>query len=281
MPRPASVKPRQRGPKRASNKDAPTSREVDTSEVVVEISELGNFRESTNILLHGPVGHGKTVYAAGLGKRAVFLGSDRGVVSAKHIGSEARIIRAPDWPHFVAGVELADKELTDEDWLIVDTHNKAQRMFIRWYLGVIHEENESRDLDIPALQDHQKWQNAFMRWTDHLIEAQYNTVLICNSMTRMNSDGDEMVMPLIAGGRNNDVCEYVMAQVDVIQYLQIASKLSTKDNTVRRVFSQPYTHPDTEKTYVAKDHYGVLPAWEDIDQDDLTAMADFAEMIRG
>lgn len=281
MPRPASVKPRRSTrAKSSSGKDAPVSHEADVSDIVMEIEDLADFEGSTNIILHGPIGHGKTVLAGGA-PNATFLGADRGVVSAKRMGSKAGIMLAPDWRHFLAGVKKADEQFGPDDWLIVDTHNKAQRMYIRWLLKTINAENETRDLDIPALQDHQKWQNAFMRWTDHIIDAPYNVIFVCNSMTKTNSEGEDIVMPMLPGGRNNEVCEYICAQVDVIMYYTIASNLSTPDNTVRRAFTQPYVHPENGKTYVAKDHYGVFGNYQDVAQNETDAMREFVEMIRG
>jgi hypothetical protein len=280
MPRPQNAKPRQRQrATRRNSKEAPVGREVDTSSVTVEISSLSTFNQSANVLLYGPIGNGKTALAGGLGKIGTFLGSDRGVVSAKETGSECGIILAPDWPHFAAGVELADRELGPEDWLIVDTHTRAQRQYIVWYLGAIHDENEARDLDIPALQDHQKWQNAFLRWTDHLISAPYNVLFICNEMTRTNASGEEVVMPLIRGGRNLEVCEEICAQVDVIMYYRLMPKQG-KAARVRRAFFQPFQDSE-EKRYYAKDHFNVFGEYQDVGENEYSAMSEFAAMING
>lgn len=285
MPRPqtgpGSRRPT-RGPGRRTNKqekEAPTSVEADLSNVTVEIQDLAGLVKSANILIHGPLGNGKTIMASGV-DNGTFLATDQGVISAKQVGSKAGVIWAPDWEHVLAGINLADDKLGTDDWLIADTWTNAQQLYVQWLLRTIHADNPARDLDIPALQDHQKWQNAIKRWTGHLVNAKYNTIFICNSMTKTNDDGDDVVMPLILGGRNNEVCEYVCALMDVILYVEVLPQKDGDDKVVRRVVAQPTVTSDGRRI-VAKDHFGALGRWQDVEEDDTKAMQDFAEMIRG
>src|SRR5205823_10524874 len=107
-----------------AEKENPTALEADVSGVAVEIQDLASAKKSTNILIHGPVGNGKTILAAGI-KNGVFLASDQGVISAKQVGSEAGMIWAPDWEHVLAGIKLADDKLGEDEWLIADTWTNA------------------------------------------------------------------------------------------------------------------------------------------------------------
>jgi hypothetical protein len=284
MPRPASgpgsrrnTGTRQRNAKK--EKEAPSALEADTTNVSVEIQDLANLVKSTNILIHGPVGNGKTILASGV-DNATFLATDQGVVSAKQVGSPAGVIWAPDWEHELAGIRLADQKLGPEDWLILDTWTNAQQLYVQWLLRAINADNPARDMDIPALQDHQKWQNAIKRWTGHVVNAQYNTIFICNSMTKVSDDGDDVVMPLILGGRNNEVCEYVCALMDLILYVEVLPSSDLSEPVVRRVVAQPTTTSDGRRI-IAKDHFGVLGRWQDVEEDDTKAMQEFADMIRG
>src|SRR6266704_4455878 len=129
--------PPRRGVRQTRSKTATQEREnpqsLEAGAVTVEIEDLTTFNESTNILLHGPSGHGKTVLAGGA-PNATFLSTEKGVVAARRAGSKAGLIRAPDWEHVVAGLDLADQRLGPEDWLIVDSGTKMQVLYIRWIL---------------------------------------------------------------------------------------------------------------------------------------------------
>lgn len=271
---PASSRRRSTGTRRTAtqSREAPQSIEAEIVEVGPE--DLQEFNESINIGLYGPSGHGKTRLAGGA-PNAIFLSTEKGVVSAQRGGSTAQVIRAPDWEHALAGVRWADNNMGPDDWLIIDSHTKMQILYIRWLLRKKNEENGSRDLDIPALQDHQKWQNAFMRWSDHIIEAQYNTIFICTDMIRENDEGDTEVLPQIRGGKHLEVCRYIISQWDVGLYYARSDRASKDGPLVRRALAQPFP------PYWAKDRYDAIGEYFDIENGYNDGMADIIDLIRG
>lgn len=266
-------------PKRGARKALPASRvkereapqSVEEPEVVVEITDMDDFNEAIKILIHGPSGHGKTVLAGGA-PNATFITTEKGVIAAKRAGSKARVMRTPSWPHVVAAKARADREFGPDDWVILDSLTKMQVLMIRWILESIHEQNSARDLDIPAIQDHQKWQNYFKRFFDQLIDAPYNVIFITTEMYREDKDGDTIVLPAITG-KDYEICNYIRAQTDVNLYYGITDK--TADGTpVRRALAQPVP------PFVAcKDRYNALGRYQDVPDDDFTAMREFIEMI--
>ena len=167
-------------------RDNPVS--IEAEDVSIEIEDIEDLSESINIGIFGPTGHGKTALAGGA-PNAVVMRTESGVKTLRHTGSKARILNATTWPKIEAATNWADNKLGPEDWLIVDSGNRAQLEYVRWLLRAIHEQNSSRDLDIPALQDHQKWQNAYMRWTDRIIDAPYNSIFLYIDMKREDEDG--------------------------------------------------------------------------------------------
>lgn len=265
------TRPARRRQSAKQTRDNPESIEAD--DVSIDFEELGDFEESTNICIYGPTGHGKTALAAGA-PNAVIMRTESGVKTAKMVGSKARVLNATTWPKIEASTRKADRELGPEDWLIVDSGNRAQLEYVRWLLRTIHEQNSSRDLDIPALQDHQKWQNAYMRWADHIIDAPYNSIFLFIEMTRETEDGDEEILPLIRGGKHLEVCRHIMSQFDMILYYAMTDKSDPPG--MRRLLAQP--HPATPM--VAKDRYGVLGQYVDIGDEDYTAMADIIATIK-
>jgi hypothetical protein len=271
-----------RGAKRArpsakQSREAPEAVEADVENVSIEIEDLAGFNPTINWLIHGPSGHGKTTLAGGA-PNATFLACERGSISAKRTGSKAGLMRAPDWPHIVAATKLAGEKMGPEDWLIVDSLPRAQTLYIRWLLGVRHEENSARDLDIPAIQDHQKWQNAFTRWVDGVIDAPYNAIFLSQSMYKTDENGDDLVLPAITG-KDYAIAMGICAAMDIVTYYAVATKdgNAQKDedgNPIRRALFQPYP------PYFAKDWYNVFGRAQDVYHEDYGAMAEFIQMIR-
>ena len=116
----------QRSRRQTSSKERENPLAINADIVTIEIEEMAQFSESTNICLFGPSGVGKTVLAGGA-PRATFLTTEKGLTSAQRSGSQARIMRAYDWEHILAGMNKADEVLGEKDWLIKPSH--SQRLF--------------------------------------------------------------------------------------------------------------------------------------------------------
>lgn len=260
--------PRRRTSARQSRED-PVS--LEAAEVSIEIEDLGSFNESINWMIYGPSGVGKTVLAGGA-PNATFLSTEKGVVSAQRSGSQAKLVRAPDWEHVVAALDAFDQKLGPEDWVVIDSHTKMQVLYVRWILRMQHERNDSRDLDIPQIQDHQKWQNGFMRFTDRIIDAKYNSIFICTEMRRTDAEGEELVLPNITG-KDYTISNYCREQMDIVSYYDVVPNKKRNEPMVRRLLFQPYP------PYVAKDRYNVFGRYQDIEEGDFGAMAELIEMI--
>jgi AAA domain len=258
--RPASAK---------DNREAPQA--IETEEVQIELEDLSSFAESINILIYGPSGHGKTVLAGGA-PNSTFVSTEKGVVAAKIAGSKSKLIRTPSWERVVAAKRYCDDHFGEDDWVIFDSLTKMQVLMIRWILRKINEDNSGRDLDIPAIQDHQKWQNYFKRFVDSIIDAPYNTILICTEMYKEDQDGDDIVLPAITG-KDYEICNYIRAQTDVNLFYQ--TKELKNGELIRRALAQPWA------PYVApKDRYQALGRYWDVADGEYTAMADMISAIQ-
>jgi AAA domain len=252
-------------------KENPANLEV--VEADIEITDLNDDNEAIKMLLFGPSGHGKTVLAGGA-PNAIFISTEKGSASARRAGSKARRISTPRFEQVVAAKKWCDANLGISDWVILDSLTKMQVLMIRWILRTIHEINDARDLDIPAIQDHQKWQNYFKRFVDEWIDAPYNVIFICGEMTRTDKEGDPITLPAITG-KDYEICDYVRSQTDVNLYYAITTKAQSEDGTpVRRVLAQPVG------PFVAcKDRYTALGVFQDVYDGEFFAMAEFIDMI--
>jgi hypothetical protein len=250
--------------------DDPTSFEADA--VTIEIEDMLSFEESKNICVYGPSGVGKTVLTSHT-PGAVLLTTEKGLSSARASGSEARIMRAYDWEHILAGLDKADRELKRGDWLVVDSGTKMQVLLMRWILRMQKRAKPSRSLDIPALQDHQDYQNKFKRFCDRIIDAPYNSVMVFGEMEIPGEDDEMERVPHIEGGRQYQVCRYVIGQFDVGIRYSLSQQLSEPGHTVRLALTQPTIN------HWAKDRYMALGDWQTVEPYDFDAMADFIWMI--
>lgn len=270
---PAAVK-RRRGARPGSrtreSREAPT--EFVARHVTIDIQEMSEFDESRNIILYGPSGHGKTVFAGGA-PRSVYLTTEKGLSSAKRSGSTSQIMRAYDWEHVLAGMRKADEVLGRGDWLIVDSATKMQVLYMRWILEMEHARNPARSLDIPAIQNHQQYQNGYKRFVDHIIDADYNSICVFGEMEIPGEDGEPQFVPHIEGGKTFQVCRYIIGQFDVGLRLSVSKSLSEPGHTVRLVLSQP------TETFWAKDRYMALGDWFTIEPGDFGAIYDVIEKI--
>lgn len=222
--------------------------------ITVNVEDLSDFNESYNWCIYGDSGVGKTVFAS-FAPNAYILSTEKGVISAKRVGSRAKLLRAPTWDHVEASIDWADKNLGPKDVLVVDSVSKMQELVIRWWLGIQHEENEARDLDIPQLQDHQKWQRMFLRFVNHIIDAPYNSIFVATSMRKEDEEGDDLVLPNIVG-KDYAVAQNFCADMDIVSCLRVKKRSSLEDPRDSIIIN------DTWPPYFGKDRFNVLPRWE-------------------
>jgi hypothetical protein len=246
-------------------------------EIVVESLAASGQKAPINILLHGPSGHGKTLLAGGAAngdRRVVFLSTEtEGIASARAVGSQAELVRAPSWEYCTSGVQWAEKNLTLDDWLVVDSGNVMQEMYMRWILEVENKLNPLRDLDIPAIQNHQKYQNGFKRWCARLIAGQYNVIFITASMTMDDAEGEPRVIPLLLG-KGTEISDTVSSQFSVAIYYAVARESREMTGAVtRRALCQPLP------PWFAKDRYGALGKTWDVPEGEYWEMARMIEAI--
>lgn len=247
-------------------------------EATVEIEEvsLASIRTSTNILIQGPPGAGKTRLAGGA-PNSIFLSTEiEGAISAAVSGSHARLWPAPSWEYCVAGVKKAEEELGEDDWLIVDSGTNMQEMYMRWILDTLVAQSPHRDLDIPAPAEHQKYQNGFKRWYNRIIGMRANTIFITNSMTLTDEEGNPRTIPLILG-KQGEISDYISAQAGVILYYSVSRESREEGATgpaiIRRALAQPFP------PWLAKDRYDALGSHIDVEHGDTNAMATIIDKI--
>lgn len=263
--------PPKRGQRTSAQKSAPTARARTSERPVIQIQEesLENFNESKNILLYGDSGIGKTAAAGGIAtsaRRAIFMSTEKGVVSAKRTGSKAKLYRAMDWDHVEASLDKADESLGEDDWLIADSISRMQHLALRW---ILREEHEGRgaDEDTMQIQHYSKWWNMYKRFIDRMIDAKYNCLMVATAMHLEDVEGEPIIVPALTGSSKDplQITNYVCAQSDCVFYLGM--KQPKGEEPFRRILTQA-TPP-----FFAKNRYaGVIPNYVDYDNGEYDIM---------
>lgn len=246
------------------------------------IVELNEFDESINLLVYGASGVGKTVFG-GSTERVLLLAVEKGTVSAKRMGSKAKVWPVHEWNDLEAAYNWLIDNDDKFDWVVIDSITEMQQLAIRDILKKAHEENSSRDLDIPAIQDHQKWQNIYKRFISYFVDLPINVLFLALVRTAVDEDKEEFLTPDIQG-KNYQLSQYTCGQMSAYGYMS-TRKVPLKDedgniildsggkkipNIIRRI-----TWMDTG-VIRGKDRYNVLEPYTE----DLT-LAEIHDLIDG
>lgn len=217
-----------------------------------EIEDLDDFTESMNFLIHSDTGAGKTVLTAKLPKLLI-LAIEEGTISAKRMGSKAKVWKVKHWDQFVRAYEWLRDSLEDGtcpfEWVLIDSITAAQTRCLRAIMETAVANNPKRDPDIPAIQDHFKWQLSMKRMVTDFNELPINVMWLARSMNKEDPDGNDIVVPLIEG-KDYQISAWVCGEMHLVAYLK---KIQTKSGkTARKLYTNE--HP----MYWCKDRYNVL-----------------------
>ena len=220
------------------------------------IISLEDFDESINMLIHGDSGVGKTVFA-GSAEKVLFIGTERGTISAKRQGSTADVWLVENW----ADIHKAHEYLANNDhgysWIAMDSGTAMQQYCLRWILDNAVKENPNRDPDIPAIQDHQKWQNSFKRFIKYFCDLPVNVLFTATTMRSEDEEGENIILPDFQG-KGYGISQWVCAQMHVVGYISVRRRGKGDDKEIwRRIQFQ------TVPPYFGKDRYNCLGEFND------------------
>jgi hypothetical protein len=226
---------------------------------------LEEFNSSTNIMLYGPVGSGKTSLA-GAAPKALFWGCEPGVKAAKRRGSKASMIKIRTWDQAWDLLLTAESgETGGHDWYIMDTISSFENIIMRSALDKGFAENPAKRSEyIPGVDQHQLRQNQLKRFVERMIDLPVNTLWLAHEMRPENDDGDTLLLPSISGGADKGfpVCNYIMGLMDCVGYVNWKESESER---FQRILWQSMTVTKNKTTtiYTAKDQFDVFGAWTD------------------
>lgn len=226
---------------------------------------LEDFNASTNIMVYGPVGSGKTVLA-GSAPKALFWGCEPGVKAAKRQGSKARMIRISSWQQaWSLLLEAEGGDTGGHEWYIIDTISSFENIIMRSELDRAFQENPAKRSEyIPGIDQHQLRQNQLKRFVERMVDLPVNTLWLAHEMRPDNEDGDTVLLPSISGGADKGypVANYIMGLMDAVGYINWATEGGQR---VQRIVWQGMTVTKNKTTtiYTAKDQFDAFGPWTD------------------
>ena len=228
---------------------------------------LEEFNASTNIMIYGPVGSGKTSLA-GTAPKALFWGCEPGVKAAKRRGSKAKMITVASWDQaWQMLLEAEAGQTGGHDWYLIDTISSFEKKVMRSQLDEDFKANPAKRSEyVPGVDQHQIRQNKLIRFVERMVDLPVNTLWLAHEMRPENEDGDIMLLPSISGGADKGypVANYIMGLMDAVGYCAWAPE-STPEERIQRILWQPMTITKNKATtiYTAKDQFDAFGAWTD------------------
>lgn len=221
-----------------------------------EIIDLQDYTESINWLLFGHSGCGKTVIAGKLPGRVLILANEQGTISAKRQGSKAKVWLIRRWEDLVEAYEYLANNEHPFDWVVIDTVTEMQYKCIRWIMRMVVLANPQRDPHIPAQGDHFKWQLAMKQMITDFNELPVNIMWTAQEMVREDSEGEDIILPLIEG-KDYQISAWACAQMDVVSHLALKPVNKRVDGKVQKSFVRRLTCNESPPIF-SKDRFNVL-----------------------
>jgi hypothetical protein len=225
-------------------------------------TDLADFQESQNWMIHAIPGQGKTIWSTGAPNFSLWS-AEPGAISAKNYGRAGGLVRIKTWADAIAcRTALLAGEFDHRSWIIIDTVSSIQVKNMNSVVDKAAADNPKQDPDIPAIPHYQKQQNSLKRWVEQIVDYPgVNKIWLAHSLRIEDQDGGVQMIPTILGGADKGypISHYVMGLMNTVGYMEMrAKKIDNKNTMVRRILWQPYENPDTGVRYLAKDHFGAL-----------------------
>jgi AAA domain len=245
---------------------------ISQSDFEEAIRDLDGNSETTNLMLFGDSGCGKTV-VAGSAPNSLILACEPGYISAARVSlgvpvGSRKIRQIPNSATLLAGLDwLEAGGYKRYEWVVLEGSTTLETKVRLGYAAEAFDKNpESRQhRNLPDKPDYFNTQNFLRSAMARLVDLPVNTLTTAHAMRLDDDAGDRLVLPAFQQ-RDGALSNYVsglMHSVGFMRKRSIKDKETGQAKQVRRVLWQQWSDPETGTIYFAKDQFDAFGQYMD------------------
>jgi hypothetical protein len=218
------------------------------------IVELDDYQESTNHIIYGDTGAGKTPLLGTAPKMLILaLTREQGLISARRTGSTAKVWPIKQWEDAVEAYKYLESGDHPFENVGVDGLSTLQDVLLSDIVAASHRANPAkRHAIIPAQDNYLESQLKLKQWIGHMNELPINCWYSALAMRKDDEEGEQIVLPLLKG-KDYMIAQEICAMMHTVGWLDVPD--DTKDD--RRL------HYARRGPYFAKDRLMCLGRYID------------------
>lgn len=242
------------------------------AEFAASVIDIGDSQPSSNFILHGPPGGGKTALASELPNN-LLLGCDPGWATAKSLGRQkngCRLVPITGERQLMAGLEwLENGAYSEFEYVILDGASVLQNKLTLDNAREAWEINPAKRASAhqPDKPDYGKQQNALKSIIARLYDLPISVVVTCHSTLGDDESLETWLRPDWQG-REYRLGNFINGLANCIGYMFPASvteevKGKSVKRQVRRLLWKQWRDDEKDTTIMAKDQLNIFPDWQD------------------
>jgi hypothetical protein len=236
----------------------------------VPMAPLRSVRQTTNTLIYGRPGSGKTHLAATAQKSKImspmmYISAEAGASTLRQVDQSIMILPDPDvagsvtWEQLLAIYDELDRQCyntkdgCDFRTVTIDTGTELQKINMNWVMDQTLAAHPDRDPDVPALHDWGKSTNSMRGIIRKFRDLPVNFIFICHEQEDRDNKGLLWKKPDLPGKLANQAAAFF----DQVMYLytkQVTGGDETKSTDIKRILMT-----GALEGFVTKDRSGNLP----------------------
>lgn len=242
------------------------------ADFAASVMDIGDSTPSSNFIIHGPPGGGKTALASELPNN-LLLGCDPGWATAKSLGrtkNGCRVRPIAEERELIAGIEwLENGAYSEFEYVILDGASVLQNKLTINNARYAWEANPAKRANAwqPDKPDYGQQQNAMKSIIARLYDLPCSVIVTCHSTLGDDESLDTWIRPDWQG-REYRLGNFINGLANCIGYMapgvaQVKQGNKVVNKQVRRLLWKQFRDDEKGMTIMAKDQLNIFPDWMD------------------